>query len=77
MSELKEIRSIVKELSDVNDHLDQLVRMVKSYDKEWFESGCDKPIVFGLMGHKEHVDDKIHELSQLLTKLETNQQLSE
>jgi hypothetical protein len=66
MSQAKEVSRVIRELSEVNEHLYQLVNQIKSYDKDWFESSCDKPIVFGLMGHKEFVDNKIHELKYLL-----------
>jgi hypothetical protein len=71
MSELilKEIEDIRVELSYTNDHLDNLVSRIKSFDKGWFESGCDTNIVFGLLGHKEHVDIKLNQLRLAIEKL--------
>ena len=72
---LKEVEAIRVELSYTNDHLHNLVSTIKSFDKDWVESGCDTNIVFGLLGHKEHVDKKLNELKLTINKL--NQKGSE
>ena len=69
-NELEEARKIISELYNVNDHLDSLASQIKSFDKNWFESSCDRPIVFGLMGTKEYIDQKLHELKLQLDKLD-------
>ena len=74
MSELiKQIESIRIELSHTNDHLHNLVSRIKSFDQAWFESGCDTNIIFGLLGHKEHVDEKLHQLKLLIKELENKE----
>ena len=71
MSELiNKIESACIELSCTNEHLDSIVHRMKKYDPTWFESSCDASIVFSLLGHKEHVDDKLHELKLLIKELE-------
>ena len=67
---IKEIESIRVELAHTNDHLHNLVSRIKSFDKDWFESGCDTNIIFGLLGHKEHVDEKLHQLKLAIKQLE-------
>ena len=70
MSELiNKIESACAELSFTNEHVDSIVHRMKK-DDTWFESSCDASIVFSLLGHKEHVDDKLHELKLLIKELE-------
>ena len=66
---IKEIEDIRMELVHTNDHLHSLSLRIKSFDKDWFESSCDTNIVFGLNGHKEHVDGKLHQLMLVIEKL--------
>ena len=66
---IKEIEDIRVELTHTNYHLHNLASRVKSFDKNWFESSCDTNIVFGLIGHKEHVDGKLHQLKLAIEKL--------
>ena len=71
MSELtKEIEAIRVELAYTNDHLHSLVSRIKSFDKDWIESSCDTNIIFGLLGHKDHVDEKLHQLKLAIKKLD-------
>ena len=70
MSELlKEIEAIRAELAHTNNHLHNLVSRMKGFDQNWFESSCDTNIVFGLLGHKEHVDEKLHQLKLVINKI--------
>ena len=74
MEVLKKVISLIADLSNVNDHLDQVITHIKSCDPEWMDSSCDRPAIFGLMGHKEYVDSKIHELRAEITAIKSKAQ---
>ncbi|MFK5949957.1 MAG: hypothetical protein QM500_14435 [Methylococcales bacterium] len=73
MTGLKELEDIRIELSYVNDHIHNIVSRIKSFDNTCYESGCDTNIIFGLLGHKEHVDEKLNDLKIAINKLENKE----